>query len=148
LEEMAERAAETIPGLMALAKLQAVVGHEKLQTDVRRRTQDGHVAQMRAVGMNDVKTPTPEEDDMARYTICGDVYGDAAARQVFGEGEAESQPPPSSVTPKPAARRALAKAVIVAALVGLSVGWVARMFAPQPPAVEAPVDTTNQIEIE
>ena len=110
---------------------------------------------MKAVGMEGVKGPTPEDDDMARYTICGDVYGDAAARQVFGEENVEMpevEPQPPSVPTKPTSpwiKAAMFAAVLAAGVgIGISIPWFAGWLASQPPVADAPVDTTTQIEVE
>ena len=72
LQTIQDRAADTIPGLAALAHVIGITNVQAVLADARKRTADGHAAMARAAGMEDLVTPTPEAD-MGNITITGDI---------------------------------------------------------------------------
>ena len=73
-QRMADKAAKTLPGLTAAGKAVGLANHREILADARRRTHDGHRAQMLALGMPD-PGPSPENGaDMGDLIICGDIH--------------------------------------------------------------------------
>ena len=136
LNEMGERAAEAIPGLVAAPKLAAIDAYRKQMADARRRIHDGHRAQMQALG---ISIPDLPEDDMGNLIICGDIQTENPA-SLLQAMQGQSPLPSAGLTgwKKYAAIAALAAGGPIAGY------GVAKYLSPEPPAA---VDTDTQYEL-
>lgn len=124
IQEIGQRTAEAAPGLAAIAKLIATKEHEQILADARQRVRDSHRMHARALGMEDVVSDQHQEGAAAssKYMICGDVYGDEAAKQVFAGQSSQSNTAGATESPAASKMGLLAKAALAAALIGGGAG--------------------------
>ena len=161
IEQMAEQAAEAIPGLATAPKLAAIQQHWQMMQDHRKRVNDSHRWQALALGMPDPGA-LPEEDMGGNLIICGDItttnpaatIGALTGNPVQGtDQQVQTQTPQA----EPKQLSTLAKTGIAAALLasgagaGAGIPWALGAFDQQPPAVvqTAPsIDTNTQYELQ
>ncbi len=119
MQEMAERTAETAPGLAAAAHMEAVQNFRHLNADHRRRLADSHRWQGASLGQTVSDPSEKKEDDVGNLIVTGDVYGSDAAEIIRSlQSVAEPSQGPSEPAKQTGWVSNLGKAALVAA--GLS----------------------------
>lgn len=134
VQEIAQRAAETGPGLAAAAKAVGLQNHQRMLRDAANRVRDSHLAQMKAAGFDPGNAP---EDDMGDIIITGDIqYAPAPAT--------EPTSPASTPAVVSSPLSTLAKTLISAALLGAGaaggagIPWLAGAFSKPATSATAP----------
>jgi len=116
IQEVAERVAETAPGLVAAAHAEALQNLRQMNADHRRRVADSHRWQADVLGQK--ATDPPEEDDVGNLIVTGDVYGDGAAEIVRSlQGLAQAAPEAAGSPSEPSQQTGWASSLAKAALV-------------------------------
>ncbi|MDD4892005.1 MAG: hypothetical protein PHU85_18955 [Phycisphaerae bacterium] len=147
VQEIAQRAAETGPGLAAAAKAIGIQDHQRMLRDAANRVRDSHRAQMKAAGFD---PGNPPEDDMGDIIITGDIqYAPAPTPEPVAPAantSASTAAPPAGLSP-------LAKTLISAALLGagaaggVAVPWLAGAFSKPAASSTAPAVPSQAAQV-
>ena len=152
---MAERAADSLPGLGAAAYAIGLEDHRRALHDFAQRVRIDHRMGLRTLGMEDL-AQQPSEDDMGDIVICGDITNNISGRNLPSAGAPATPTTPEPASPRPSVSEpavpglsGLAKAAVIGSsllgLGGIGAGALS-LFLPQAPVVQ-PVDGGARVRV-
>ncbi len=144
-QELAERAAESIPSLQAAAAAVGLQDHQRMLRDHARRVRDSHRVGARAAGMDDIAAE-PTGDDMGDIIISGDITNTYLPPPLAAQTSQPTAAPASNSAPAAPGLSNWTKAALVAASlasggVGAAIPLLTNLLSnkPAPPPATQPL---------